>query len=239
MKDIRYKLPQSYDVSLLKKDLETALNYKWKDHFHHEDYAGTWRAIPLYSIGGEMNNLMPVGDSTMYKSTSLLSKCSYFRTILDQFECPKESVRLLKLDPNSVIKTHSDPGLSYTSGSFRIHIPIQTHSELHFYQNHERVALEEGSCWYLNFELLHRVENKGTIPRVHLVIDCERNEWSDKLFRQLGFDFEYEEKMKYAHYSIEDIEHIIHGLKESNAPEMNPFIKTWEQRLEERKINIH
>ena len=72
---------------------------------------------------------------------------------------------------------------------------------------------------------------------MHLVIDCERNEWSDKLFRQFGFDFEYEEKMKYAHYNIEDIEHVIHSLKESNA-EINPFIKTWEQRLEERKVNI-
>jgi len=34
-----------------------------------------------------------------------------------------------------------------------------------------------GEAWYLNFDLVHRVENNGAEERVHLVIDCVVNDW--------------------------------------------------------------
>jgi hypothetical protein len=37
--------------------------------------------------------------------------------------------------------------------------------------------MHEGECWYLDLSLPHWVENRGARDRVHLVIDCEVNEW--------------------------------------------------------------
>jgi len=52
-----------------------------------------------------------------------------------------------------------------------------------------------GECWYGNFNVIHRVEHNGKHPRIHLVIDGLRNEWTDDIFIAAGFDFtSYEEK---------------------------------------------
>ncbi|HBR53656.1 MAG TPA: aspartyl/asparaginyl beta-hydroxylase domain-containing protein, partial [Flavobacteriaceae bacterium] len=45
---------------------------------------------------------------------------------------------------------------------------------------------------YTNVNLPHSVTNTGSTNRVHLVLDCIRNEWSDKLFASVGFDFTQE-----------------------------------------------
>jgi hypothetical protein len=59
--------------------------------------------------------------------------------------------------------------------------------------------MQMGECWYANFQLLHSVENKSTEPRIHLTLDCIRNDWSDKLFTEMGFDLEYSnEKVQYS-----------------------------------------
>ena len=57
--------------------------------------------------------------------------------------------------------------------------------------------MSEGECWYANFNLPHFVSNEGKTDRIHLVIDCLRNDWSDQLFATMGYDFEKEKKSKY------------------------------------------
>ncbi|MBS0589823.1 MAG: aspartyl/asparaginyl beta-hydroxylase domain-containing protein, partial [Proteobacteria bacterium] len=49
----------------------------------------------------------------------------------------------------------------------------------------EAVPLAEGECWYLNFDLPHRIVNRGVSDRVHLVIDARVNAWVGKLFARL------------------------------------------------------
>ncbi len=232
--EARYKLPFEYNIELLKTDLEIALNFNWKDHYSRHDYSGNWTLIPLWSLHGSLDELKCEGEASDYKPTALLKNCSYFQSIIDQFKCDKTRVCLMKLDPNSNIKTHVDRGLSYLSGSFRVHIPIQTLDELYFYHAEERVVMEEGSCWYLNFELPHRVENKGTIPRVHFVMDCERNEWSDKLFAALGYDFEYEDEVRYAHFTIDDMNHIMKNIEQSNVENKEIYLNHWKTRINKR-----
>jgi len=58
----------------------------------------------------------------------------------------------------------------------RIHIPVVTNSEVEFYLDEERMDLKEGECWYMNFNLLHRVSNNGDADRIHLVIDAGVND---------------------------------------------------------------
>jgi hypothetical protein len=38
-------------------------------------------------------------------------------------------------------------------------------------------VMEAGECWYVNVDLPHRVNNRGTTERIHLVIDCVVDEW--------------------------------------------------------------
>ncbi len=47
--------------------------------------------------------------------------------------------------------------------------------------NGVRIAMQEGECWYHNFNLPHHIANRGATDRVHLVIDCEINEWLREL----------------------------------------------------------
>ena len=124
--------------------------------------------------------------------TELLQKCTYFKAIIDSFECEKISIRLLNLKPGSIIKEHTDYNLGYEDGIFRIHIPIITNEGVHFFVNHEEVKMLPEECWYGNFNLPHSVRNEGKTDRIHLVMDCLRNDWSDKLFAESGYNFEAE-----------------------------------------------
>ena len=44
------------------------------------------------------------------------------------------------------------------------------------------LPMGEGECWYINFNLPHRIHNRGTTDRVHLVIDCVLNDWLRAMF---------------------------------------------------------
>jgi hypothetical protein len=50
----------------------------------------------------------------------------------------------------------------------------------------QRVVMNEGECWYNDFNLPHSVANHGTTDRVHLVIDCVLNDWLRALFAASG-----------------------------------------------------
>ncbi|HEU4716747.1 MAG TPA: aspartyl/asparaginyl beta-hydroxylase domain-containing protein, partial [Bacteroidia bacterium] len=118
----------------------------------------------------------------------------YFSAVVDSFRCEKEAVRLLRLAPGSEIRTHRDIRLAYPFGNFRVHVPVVTGPQIDFIVGGERIEMKEGECWYANFDLPHSVKNHGATERVHLVIDCVRNEWSDELFANAGYDFEAEKK---------------------------------------------
>jgi hypothetical protein len=57
-----------------------------------------------------------------------------------------------------------------------------------FYVDKQLVPMKMGECWHANFQLPHSVQNNSNEPRVHLIIDCKRNAWSDELFSNAGYD---------------------------------------------------
>jgi len=59
----------------------------------------------------------------------------------------------------------------------RIHVPVITNPGVQFYLENRRIIMQEGECWYLDLNLSHRVQNLGSTDRVHLVIDCQINDW--------------------------------------------------------------
>lgn len=185
------KFSTTFDVYRLREDLSVCLLEEWNPHFNRNDFTGTWASLSLRSISGAASDIRSVANAA-YQNTPILQRCPYFREIIDWFECPKEAVRLLSLTPKSFILEHKDQSTSYRDGFFRIHIPIETNESVIFRVNGEHLTMLPGACWYANFNLPHFVSNDGNTDRIHLVIDCIRNEWSDQLFGNAGYDFENE-----------------------------------------------
>ena len=213
------QLPISFSTEKLQNDLVTCETNLWTPHFNTNRYEGKWTSISLRSHSGLETDILSFADKE-YKNTPLLESCPYFKEIMDWFECEKEAVRLLRLGPDSEIKEHVDNDTSYEDGFFRIHIPIVTNSEVYFYVDKELVPMKMGECWYANFQLPHSVQNKSSEPRIHLTLDCIRNDWSDELFSKMGFDVNFVHKKQ---YSDEVKQHIIAELSR-NPSETNAKI---------------
>jgi len=185
------RLPFEFDVAALRHDLRTCEASAWEDHFNARDYAGSWTSIALRSASGKAQDILPVPEAG-YRDTDLLAGCPYFLDVLRHFECELDSVRLLNLAGGSVIKEHSDAQTGYRYGVFRLHVPLETSEQVHFFIGGQRLAMRAWECWYGDFSLPHSVENRGGTARVNLVIDGRRNAWTDALFARAGYDFSAE-----------------------------------------------
>jgi hypothetical protein len=177
------KLPVSFDPTRLKADLQALTPDDWVLHFNKPYYEGEWSGVALRSVNGEDGRLYPdPAARAKYADTPTLSRCPYIQQVLSMFQCELEAVRLLKLRAGSDIREHRDYNLGYEDGEVRFHIPVLTNPEVEFYLNQQRVVMNEGECWYLNFNLPHRVVNHSATDRIHLVIDCVVNDWLRALF---------------------------------------------------------
>jgi Aspartyl/Asparaginyl beta-hydroxylase len=226
MKNAVFKLPFLFDEQRLSIDLETCLKAEWKAHFNSQDYVGSWTSIALRSPTGKADDISTFTTEKGFSDTPLLEKCPYFKEIVESFECEKETVRLLRLSPNSVVKEHNDFQLGYEYGFFRLHIPIKTSSEVSFRVGGNEIPMNAGECWYANFHLPHSVANQSNFERIHLVIDCLRNDWSDKLFESIGFDFAEAERITQPDETT--VKLIIKRLKEMNTATADELIKQYE-----------
>lgn len=193
MNPIFIKFNVLFSIENLQKDLMICESEIWTNHFNIQQYNGEWSSVALRSASGQIFDINSFANHS-FVNTFLFDKCVYFKEVIDWFKCEKEAIRLLKLAPNSEIKEHIDNDTSYDDGFFRIHIPIRTNNEVFFYVNKVLVPMQMGECWYANFQLPHSVQNKSNETRVHLVIDCKRNEWSDKLFTMAGYNIKTKSK---------------------------------------------
>jgi len=181
---IKYlRLPFQFDAPLLQQEVLQLDAGAWKMHHQKLHYDGGWTVLSLRSLDGSSNNIFTaVTDSAEHFDTPLLDHCPYMRSVLDQFHCPLNTVRLMKLNAGAIIKEHRDIELNYENGSVRFHIPVITHQDVEFYLDHERLQLREGECWYLNFNLPHSIINNSPVDRIHLVIDANVNDWVKNIF---------------------------------------------------------
>src|SRR3990172_1788411 len=120
-----YRLDRHFDVDRLLDDLKTAeatgiahLHWSTKDH------DGGWSAIPLVSPGGGIDAESLQYAKGRYEKTKILAQCPYLEEIVDSFDCPKQRVRLMRLEPGTNIHEHRDHGDSWALGKVRLHIPI-------------------------------------------------------------------------------------------------------------------
>lgn len=173
-----FMLPFSFDPKCLLSDLEKIETDEWFAHFNKGYYDGQWSGIALRSTNGLARQLYadPHAEKP-FVDTPIMMRCPYVRTALTSFECPLRAVRFLKLSPGSTIKEHEDFTLGVDNGQLRFHVPVCTNAGVDFFLDGNQLEMKEGECWYLDLSRPHSVRNRGTTDRVHLVIDCEVNEW--------------------------------------------------------------
>jgi hypothetical protein len=183
----RLRLPLDFDPERLDADLAAIAASGWIAHFVTQNYDGDWSVIPLRGPAGARHPIQSIYSDpgcTEFADTALLGATPYMRELLAQFNCPLQTVRLMRLLPGSLIKEHCDHDLRFEDGTVRIHIPVVTNDDVDFRLNGIRCPMPAGSCWYLRLSDPHRVANRGNSERVHLVIDATVNDWIAALFER-------------------------------------------------------
>lgn len=209
------RLPFQFDVLRLQQEVNAIARQQWQLHYQTRHYEGNWSAIPLRSAGGKADDIYvsPI-EGTVYQDTAYLHAADYLQEVLATFKCPLLGVRLLKLEAGALIKEHRDAELAFEKGEVRIHIPVQTNQNVEFILDQERMNLQEGDCWYMNFNLPHSIHNKSNADRIHLVIDAEVNDWLKELFQQPGL---LQKETEEPGHDIATQKKIIASLREMNT----------------------
>lgn len=176
------KLLFNFDATALRSDLERVSSGIWVPHFNRDYFEGDWSGVALRSTGGVSDQLYSdPREQVAIADTPMLDRCPNVRAVLDSLKCTLKSVRFLKLAAGSTIQEHRDYDLQFDLDQARLHIPIVTNPEVIFFVDAHRVEMKEGECWYLDLSLPHWVENHGKTDRIHLVIDCQVNDWLREL----------------------------------------------------------
>ena len=231
------KLPFQFNKAKLVHDLSLIIDGNWNSHFNTAGYEGDWKVISLYAPNGEESNIFALQTAdSIVSETSILKECHYFKEIIDSFKCPILTARILRLGAGAEIKPHRDHELGYEDGSFRLHIPIVTNAKVQFVLDGTQLTMLPGECWYTNVNYVHSVTNLGKSDRVHLVIDGERNEWSDQLFFSLAPKESFQPIPKEID-SPKKIKLIIEELKRSNEPVAKQLINELLQKIAELNEN--
>lgn len=184
--DAALRLPLSFDVGPLVRDVEALGPEDWTRHFNTAYYEGSWSGVPLIGPAGEthpIRQLHPDPSSSESAPTEILGRCPNIAAVLERFECRIRSARLLRLAVGSVIREHTDHNLALEDGELRLHLPIATNPGVTFVVAGSRIDMQPGELWYTNVNLPHRVSNEGERDRVHLVLDCVVDDWVEGLFR--------------------------------------------------------
>lgn len=176
------KLPFNFDAAALREDLRNFVPEDWTPHFNTGYYQGDWSGIALREAANSPMSLYPDPAADHYVDGAALKRAPAAAQVIESFKCTTESVRFLRLGAGAVIREHRDYKTSLEDGYARVHIPVQTNPEVEFLLNHERVEMNEGEAWYLNFNLPHSVKNAGSGERIHLVVDLLVNDWFRSFF---------------------------------------------------------
>ena len=87
-----------------------------------------------------------------------------------------------------MINEHRDVGAEVgcvAFGQVRLHVPIITNDRVTFFVGGEKIKMQAGRLYYVNFTKRHYVRNDGSEARIHLVMDLKVNDWLAQYFPPL------------------------------------------------------
>jgi hypothetical protein len=174
---------QEYAISsALLQELEHLSALPWVAHVNHRDYQGDWQVLPLRSL--EIHHKAhPIlqgfahdggGD---WRELPVLEAAPCLQALLKSIPTHLKSARLMRLGPGAQIKPHRDVDIAWESGEARLHLPLRTDPRVMFRVGGKQVPMGLGELWYMDASEEHSVINASPEERIHLVVDCEVNEW--------------------------------------------------------------
>ena len=98
---------------------------------------------------------------------------------MDGFHCPRTGAPAGSIPGSNINTTPTWRWLGLGRSGFT---SIVTHEEVYFYVDDQRVIMRPGELWYCDFTHPHRVHNKSSIGRVHMVLDLKVNDWLREFF---------------------------------------------------------
>ena len=177
-------LPLQFDAAGLQEDYRSIGTDEWLAHFNSAYFSGDWSGVALRSKAGSTNPILVKQEVADNDTSEIQALYPHLNEVIESFQCQLRSARLLKLSAGSIIREHQDYDLGYEQGEVRIHVPVQTNPQVEFYLDNKRIIMNPGECWYLDLHRPHRVHNRGTTDRIHLVIDCILNDWLRDIIAQ-------------------------------------------------------
>lgn len=172
------RLPMAFDPEPLRADLDALRDEDWQPHFNASIYRGEWAGVALRTPGGGPGTLYPYpAMRNLWADTEILGRCPGIAAALARFSSPLTSVRLLRLGPGAEVDEHRDHKLGYADGEIRVHVPLTTNPDVEFLVEGAPLHMAPGEAWYVDFSRPHAVANRGTTPRVHLLVDTVVDDW--------------------------------------------------------------
>ena len=157
------KLPIRFDAEALAAEVRALPASAWTPH--PTGFVGN-EAVRLVTPNGEDSDAI---EGPMAASDSL-NRCDYVRQIMAEIGGVWGRSRFMGLAPGREVPPHIDINY-YWRTHLRIHIPVITNTGVLFTCGDETVHMAAGECWVFDSFRFHRVENKGSDRRIHLVID--------------------------------------------------------------------
>lgn len=178
---LSHLVPFPADAGALGRDLEF-LSVRFPFTRHFKSSGSGWDALALVATDGDPSELRRLGR---YRDTPAMRLAPAVESLLESLRCPKLRVRFIRLHPGHLVSWHCDPSDSWDLGCARLHLPVVTDPGVRSQICHEQYFFGAGELWYGDFSFPHRILHAGTSPRVHLVIELERNTFLDDLLGPL------------------------------------------------------
>jgi hypothetical protein len=169
------RLPLAFALGPLLQALERIAPDAWQHHFNTGYYEGDWSGVALIAADDAPLPLAP-GQGAPVR-TGWWQPEAAFHELLEAFRTTVRSARLLRLGPGSRIHEHRDPDLGLDGSVLRLHVPLLSPEGVEFLVDGLQAPMRPGECWFLDLSRPHRVDNPSSSERIHLVLDCEPNDW--------------------------------------------------------------
>lgn len=175
------RLPLPVDLPLLLQALAAIEDNCWQGHFNSAYYSGDWSGVALITPADALTELSPGRGQPVYRAP--WSADGRWCQALGDWPLDIVSARLLRLGPGGRIHEHRDYDLGGPDADLRLHIPLLSPPGVDFWLDDQLIPMTAGECWFLDLSRPHRVDNRGTQVRIHLVLDCHPAPW---LLRQIA-----------------------------------------------------
>lgn len=198
MNAIRFNF--QFDVRKMAQELQ-AISAAFETIYSKSTQDGMLQGIHLITSNPEADKR---ANGHTYLATPELKQSPYLQSVLDTFKCDKFNYRVHNLTSQGIITLHRDHGRSIKDRVIRIHIPVTTNEEIYFYVNGERIQMQNGECWLADISKPHEVENRSPMDRMQLMIDCDLNDWWEKILADHGVAVPA--SSNWSHFGLEDLQ---------------------------------